>query len=215
MLAYFNVIDDRDAQCFEIDASILGGAYILGAGAVCLSLLNSFVGNAVVQYFRDRDENNERSFGWKQESIVRCMSQTIAESPSTVRSAEVEEGAAEICAASSADSNDEIFGDRVDDLAFEERKEALKYIKPAPVLFTDKYRWFLCRGEYKEDTGEFTAAVTDSSPHHELGEVTEQRVISESSDEEQPSTPTMIQEQPLSSPPDGKQKNESLNLQEI
>jgi hypothetical protein len=56
VLAYFGVLEEEDAQCFQVKPHIEGGSYILLIAAAMLALLNSFVMSAVRQYFRDRDD---------------------------------------------------------------------------------------------------------------------------------------------------------------
>lgn len=55
-LAYFGFIAEEDTQCFRIESSIDEGFYLLLAGALVLTLLNTFVQKAVIQYFRDTSE---------------------------------------------------------------------------------------------------------------------------------------------------------------
>jgi hypothetical protein len=59
-LVYFGVLKEEDAQCFSVQSSIEGGSFMLAAGAVLLALINTFVTKAVLQYFRDKDEEEKR-----------------------------------------------------------------------------------------------------------------------------------------------------------
>jgi hypothetical protein len=55
-LAYFGLLNDKDAVCFNASSTILDGSYLLTAGAILLALLNTFVTKAVYQYFRDKQD---------------------------------------------------------------------------------------------------------------------------------------------------------------
>lgn len=55
-MAYFGIIKEEDAQCFKVNTSAESGLFILAAGALLLSLLNTFVLKAVRQYDRDKEE---------------------------------------------------------------------------------------------------------------------------------------------------------------
>mmetsp|Transcript_24398 Transcript_24398/g.36198 ORF Transcript_24398/g.36198 Transcript_24398/m.36198 type:complete len:2877 (+) Transcript_24398:149-8779(+) len=54
LLAYYNLIEESDAQCFKVSTGIEYGTYILVGGAVLLALMNTFVMKAVKQYERDQ-----------------------------------------------------------------------------------------------------------------------------------------------------------------
>jgi hypothetical protein len=60
-LVYFGVLKEEDAQCFSVQSSVEGGSFMLAAGAVLLALMNTFVTKAVLQYFRDKDEEEKRT----------------------------------------------------------------------------------------------------------------------------------------------------------
>jgi hypothetical protein len=98
-LVYYGILDKRDAQCFRVETSVESGSYVLAVAAILLALLNTFVMNAVLQFFRDKDAEAETSVG-------------------------------------------DIFPDGTDEM---DLSDAMKSIKPVPVLFTDRFRWFLNR----------------------------------------------------------------------
>ena len=131
MMVYYGIVRESDAQCFRVEAGIEKGAYILAAGAFLLGLMNSYIGNASRQYFRDIEN--------KSKVAVVPMSRTYGNS-------------------SGADNNyvgeqdEEADWDENDPLAKPSgakgnddwrRSEAEKKIHPVPVLFTDKFRWTL------------------------------------------------------------------------
>ena len=60
-LAYFGLLKDEEAVCFNASSTILAGSYLLVAGAVMLALLNTFVTKAVYQYFRDKQGETARN----------------------------------------------------------------------------------------------------------------------------------------------------------
>ena len=127
LMAFLGVIAEEDAQCFRVNPTIKEGAYILAVGAVLLALLNSFVMNAVVQYFRDRDEEYEQMHGGLK------LDELELGSPATMKDS--------FDTSSDGKSLDEQSPPIEDD---GERNQAMKSIRPTPVLFTDKYRWTLC-----------------------------------------------------------------------
>jgi len=96
---YYGILDKRDAQCFRVESSLDTASYILFAAAVLLALLNTLVGNAVFQYFREKEL--------------------------FARHEELNQ------------HHHHDFNDEADDIACQ--------IQPAPVLFTDKFRWLLHR----------------------------------------------------------------------
>ena len=55
MLVYYDVFEKEKAHCFRVEATILLGSYFMLAGAILLSILNSFVGKATFQYFWDKE----------------------------------------------------------------------------------------------------------------------------------------------------------------
>jgi hypothetical protein len=57
-LVYYGILELKDAQCFRVETRIEYGSYILMVGAILLALLNTFVMKAVVQYFRDKEEED-------------------------------------------------------------------------------------------------------------------------------------------------------------
>jgi hypothetical protein len=104
-LVFYGIIDESDAQCFRVETRIESASYILAAAAVLLALLNSFVMNAALQYFRDKDS-------------------AVAERHLAERKLE---------------------GSVADDMEELNVGEMREKITPVPVLFTDRYRWFLSR----------------------------------------------------------------------
>jgi len=54
LLAFYDIIEASDAQCFKVSTGIEFGTYILVIGAVLLALMNTFVMKAVKQYERDQ-----------------------------------------------------------------------------------------------------------------------------------------------------------------
>jgi hypothetical protein len=148
MLAFFGVIQEEDAQCFRVDASIKGAAYVLAAGAVLLALLNTMVMNAVKQYFRDRDEVNSRA-EWKEMMFDNLESAPTASAQSTPSRVQNDKMTQEEQAVVRGIEDLECY-DKTTNESSEERAEAEAYIKPVPVLFTDKFRWVLRRADNTE-----------------------------------------------------------------
>jgi hypothetical protein len=93
-LVYYGIIDERDAQCFGVLASVEAGAFLLFTAAALLTVLNTFVSKAVYQYHRDHEEDT-----------------TIHDN-----------------------------ADEQHDMS-----QLQNEIAPTPVLFTDTFRWLLCR----------------------------------------------------------------------
>jgi uncharacterized membrane protein YhiD involved in acid resistance len=92
-LVYFGILKAEDAQCFSVQSSIDGGFYILAVAAVLLALLNTFVGKAVLQYFRDKDELEKKSLdienaSWK-ESVDTTFIDDIDESSSSEQTSRI------------------------------------------------------------------------------------------------------------------------------
>lgn len=135
LLAYFGVLSPEDSQCFRVDAAIESAAYLLAIGAALLALLNTFVMNASKQYFRDRDELISRA-ELKERFFI---SSEGGANPNSLASKNAEKG-------SGADGHD-VAGQEV----WEGREEAESYIKPVPVLFTDKFRWLLRNATSSEE----------------------------------------------------------------
>ena len=131
LMAFLGVIAEEDAQCFRVNPTIKEGAYILAVGAVLLALFNSFVMNAVVQYFRDRDEEYEQVYGGLKKASD--FGELELGSPATMKDS--------FDRSSDGMSLDEQSPPVEDD---DERNQAMESIRPTPVLFTDKYRWTLC-----------------------------------------------------------------------
>jgi Paraquat-inducible protein A len=58
LLVYYGILKESDAQCFRVEARLESAAYLLAAFALLLALLNTYVGNASKQYFRDADNKS-------------------------------------------------------------------------------------------------------------------------------------------------------------
>ena len=59
LLVYYGVLDDGDAQCFALEASIMAGAYLFVPLACCMAALNAFVVKAYSQRMSEKwDEDN-------------------------------------------------------------------------------------------------------------------------------------------------------------
>lgn len=147
LLAYFGILSNEDAQCFKVDASIESAAYILALAAVLLSLLNTFVMNATKQYFRDRDESITRA-EWKAKHLAQAQSVEAQASP-TKSGKETDEGGSE---------NDSEEGPP------EGRGEIEEYMKPVPVLFTDKFRWVLRASDSTEELAAKDELAEEDAP---------------------------------------------------
>ncbi|CAB9531376.1 expressed unknown protein [Seminavis robusta] len=136
-LSYFGLLESEDAQCFRVDASIESASYILLGAALLLALLNTFVMNAVKQYFRDRDEVISTS-EIKEEALRELEAVRKPEQPAL----EYEDPTEIDGAKAEGDAASEYW---------DGRKDAESYIKPVPVLFSDKFRWVLRRATPKEE----------------------------------------------------------------
>lgn len=185
LLAYFGILDAGDAQCFRVDASIESAAYILALAAALLALLNTFIMNAVKQYFRDRDEVISRE-EWKEHMFeqqddmqtanstpVKMLEQDkmIKEEQAVVIEKDHNEEEYHI---EKEDSSSVVSEDRISLGYWEGRAEAEEYIKPVPVLFTDKFRWLLRRATTTEElngdtplTPPIGEMMTEKPPHVE------------------------------------------------
>lgn len=118
-LAFYGVIKEEDAQCMKTDIAIEPYFYFLFVGCLVLAIINTFVMTAVTQYFRDMD--------------AKCISN-------------IENGNDDddkIAAATVDDDDDSIYTSQVKNNA---NLEVIKSsILPTPVMFTDRFRWFLRR----------------------------------------------------------------------
>jgi len=178
VMAYFGVISNDDAQCFKVDASIEAGAYILAGATVVLSLLNTLVMNASKQYFRDRDETISREeYKAREFGHTQTMESSMVTTP--------------IHKAINDDSEEEEGEQMPDNLT---RTNVEKYIKPCPVLFTDKFRWLLrASNEVASTTGNLAgadelaaASLAGAQPVEEKTTVVDD--IGQTKEHEQPST---------------------------
>lgn len=61
-LVFYGVLNESDAQCFRVDSRIESASYVLVGAAFLLALINSFITKAVGQYFRDKDNDENRIF---------------------------------------------------------------------------------------------------------------------------------------------------------
>ena len=59
MLVYYGILDNRDAQCFALEASIMAGAYLFVPLTCCLAVLNAYVVKAYTQNLREKQEETE------------------------------------------------------------------------------------------------------------------------------------------------------------
>ena len=73
MLAYYGILKVRDAQCFRVEASISIASYMLAASAVILALLNTYIGNASRQYFRDVENKSKNAIA---QSLIKNIEST-------------------------------------------------------------------------------------------------------------------------------------------
>lgn len=60
-MVFYGILKNEDAQCFSVKSSIEGGFFVLTAGAILLSLVNSFVTKATKQYSSDQVELHRQS----------------------------------------------------------------------------------------------------------------------------------------------------------
>lgn len=58
--AYYGIIKEQDAQCFEMEASVTSGSFLLIPFVICLALINTYVVKAYVQFLREKHEEGER-----------------------------------------------------------------------------------------------------------------------------------------------------------
>lgn len=77
-LVYYGILDEKDAQCFRVESSLDKASYILAAAAILLALLNTFVMNAVTQYFR------EKSMERRHEGMMVYQCEDLADDPQEI-----------------------------------------------------------------------------------------------------------------------------------
>lgn len=118
-LVYFGLLKEEDSQCFRTDVSVEPTFYILFTAAIALALMNSFVMNAVSQYFRDGEADAPQLL-----SVLSAQQQKVSDLEDLEDLREFED--------TMFDVDDENTTDK-------------QAIHPVPVLFTDRYRWFLHR----------------------------------------------------------------------
>lgn len=61
LLVYYGVLDEGDAQCFALEASIMAGAYLFVPLICCLAFFNAFVAKAYVQHLREKQEEEDEA----------------------------------------------------------------------------------------------------------------------------------------------------------
>ena len=62
-MVYFGVLKEEDAQCFAVTSRIGYNSFVLVAGAILLSFLNSFVCKATAQYVQDEKKSERQVDG--------------------------------------------------------------------------------------------------------------------------------------------------------
>lgn len=72
-LAAYGILDPKDAQCFELEASIASGAYLMIPFVFGLALVGSYVIKAYIQYLREKNEEEEDS---PEENKLRAFDRT-------------------------------------------------------------------------------------------------------------------------------------------
>jgi hypothetical protein len=117
----YGILNPEDAQCFSVQGSIEPGSFTLVASAILLALLNSFVTKATRQhnYFEKR-RRLQKEFEHNNDVVEN--STTSSSHPDKNN----DDDTKKITASSS--------------LSLSSSK-----IRPIPVMFTDSYRWLLCR----------------------------------------------------------------------
>jgi Paraquat-inducible protein A len=168
LLVYYGILKENDAQCFRVDATLESAAYLLAAGALLLALLNTYVGNASKQYFRDVDNesfketlvvpttllDSSHSTQRRSEGVGRSTGREsfVTKSPSLESFNDEGTGGEEdfLLAADPleppATDKDPLAPPATDDDEVDHtwrRIDALESIRPVPVLFSDKFRWTL------------------------------------------------------------------------
>lgn len=56
LMVYYGILEQNDAQCFALEASITAGAYLLVPITLCMALMNTFVVKAYIQQLREKEE---------------------------------------------------------------------------------------------------------------------------------------------------------------
>jgi hypothetical protein len=118
-LAFYGIIKEEDAQCMKTDITIESYFYILFVGCLLLAIINTFVMTAVTQYFRDMDALRIDNIGKHDDDNDKLAATTIDDEDDSIYTSQVKE------------------------------KVNMQLIKssllPTPVMFTDRFRWFLQR----------------------------------------------------------------------
>ncbi|CAB9512941.1 Paraquat-inducible protein A [Seminavis robusta] len=171
MMVYYGILNEEDAQCFQVEAGIESAAYILVASAVLLAVLNTYIGNASRQYFRDIDNKSKKETFAVPKNLSATLNHDEDSSSGPGQSVSLSGGRRPGLESRGNSFNDEgqslLEADplappstnlqeenakRSDPLAPPEddgntpswrRGDALKKIHPVPVLFSDKFRWTL------------------------------------------------------------------------
>jgi hypothetical protein len=59
LMVYYGILQENDAQCFALEASITAGAYLMVPIVAGLALVNTFVVKAYIQYLREKSEEEQ------------------------------------------------------------------------------------------------------------------------------------------------------------
>jgi hypothetical protein len=126
----YGILNPEDAQCFSVQGSIEPGSFTLVASAILLALLNSFVTKATRQcnYFEKQRRLQEENEG--NNEVLHCDDDVVDVENSTTSS-------------SHHDKNND---DDTKKITASSSLSSTK-LRPIPVMFTDTYRWLLCRQE--------------------------------------------------------------------
>ena len=73
LMASYGIIEPKDAQCFELEASIASGAYLLIPFVFGLAIVGSYVIKAYIQYLREKHDEEEDT---SEEAKLRAFDRT-------------------------------------------------------------------------------------------------------------------------------------------
>jgi len=59
LMVYYGILEENDAQCFALEATITAGAYFMVPITFCMAVLNTFVMKAYLQQLREAEEAKE------------------------------------------------------------------------------------------------------------------------------------------------------------
>jgi len=91
LLVYYGILKEGDAQCFELEASIAAGTYLLVPITAGLALLNTFVVKAYIQHVREKkDEQNTVSEDEKLRAFDRTTWDNRADAIISIRNPNVD-----------------------------------------------------------------------------------------------------------------------------